>query len=72
IPAMRVYDRLTESFPELLVTHEVVTRSTPERAAQVRRALEDLGRRAQADPLFAQPPRNGYEANDSEGATSPT
>lgn len=53
IPAMRVYDRLTESFPELFVTHEVVTRSTPERAAQVKRALADLGRRAQADPLFA-------------------
>lgn len=56
IAAMRVYDRLTESFPELLVTHEVVTRSTPERAAQVKQALEDLGRRAQADPLFAQAP----------------
>ncbi|MFD4029111.1 MMPL family transporter [Streptomyces sp. NPDC058637] len=53
IPAMQVYDRLTRSFPELLVTHEVVARSTPERAAQVARALEDLGRRAQADPLFA-------------------
>ncbi|MFJ9888829.1 MMPL family transporter [Streptomyces sp. NPDC091287] len=63
IPAMRVYDRLTESFPELLVTHEVVTRSTPEQAAQVKQALEDLGRRAQGDPLFAQTP---------EGAESPT
>ncbi|MEV7114442.1 MMPL family transporter [Streptomyces anulatus] len=57
IPAMRVYDRLTGSFPELFVTHEVVTRSTPEQAAQVKRALEDLGRRAQADPLFAQTPK---------------
>ncbi|MBQ1116374.1 MMPL family transporter [Streptomyces sp. C3-3] len=57
IPAMRVYDRLTGSFPELFVTHEVVTRSTPEQAAQVKRALEDLGRRAQADPLFAQAPK---------------
>ncbi|MFY0511173.1 MMPL family transporter [Streptomyces anulatus] len=57
IPAMRVYDRLTESFPELFVTHEVVTRSTPEQAAQVKRALEDLGRRAQADPLFARAPK---------------
>ncbi|MGW7096403.1 MMPL family transporter [Streptomyces sp. NPDC054874] len=66
IPAMRVYDRLTESFPELLVTHEVVTRSTPEQAAQVKQALEDLGRRAQGDPLFAQAP----EA--PEGAESPT
>ncbi|MFH9653917.1 MMPL family transporter [Streptomyces anulatus] len=57
IPAMRVYDRLTGSFPELFVTHEVVTRSTPEQAAHVKRALEDLGRRAQADPLFAQAPK---------------
>ncbi|MFJ4837229.1 MMPL family transporter [Streptomyces sp. NPDC088746] len=53
IPAMQVYDRLTGSFPELFVTHEVVARSTPERAAQVEQALEDLGRRVQADPLFA-------------------
>ncbi|WP_250287257.1 MMPL family transporter [Streptomyces atroolivaceus] len=53
IPAMQVYDRLTESFPELLVTHEVVARSTPEQATRVKQALTDLGRRAQADPLFA-------------------
>ncbi|MEV8224753.1 MMPL family transporter [Streptomyces sp. NPDC079167] len=53
IPAMQVYDRLTRSFPELFVTHEVVTRSAPERATEVKRALADLGRRAQADPLFA-------------------
>lgn len=56
IPAMQVYDRLTGSFPELLVEHEVVTRSDPEDAAQVRQALEDLGHRAQADPLFAEGP----------------
>ncbi|MFD7125019.1 MMPL family transporter [Streptomyces anulatus] len=80
IPAMRVYDRLTESFPELFVTHEVVTRSTPERAAQVKRALEDLGRRAQADPLFARAPKeaegtqdaqDAQDAQDGKGATSP-
>ncbi|MER5972550.1 MMPL family transporter [Streptomyces sp. NPDC002055] len=53
IPAMQVYDRLTAAFPELLVEHEVVARSTPDRAAEVRQALADLGRRAQADPLFA-------------------
>ncbi|MFJ6851904.1 MMPL family transporter [Streptomyces sp. NPDC091271] len=54
IPAMQVYDRLTGSFPELFVTHEVVTRSTPERAAEVKQALVDLGRRVQADPLFTE------------------
>ncbi|MFD8690236.1 MMPL family transporter [Streptomyces sp. NPDC059651] len=53
IPAMRVYDRLTTAFPELLVKHEVVTRSTPEQAPEVRKALTELGRTAQADPLFA-------------------
>ncbi|MER6022564.1 MMPL family transporter [Streptomyces anulatus] len=77
IPAMRVYDRLTESFPELFVTHEVVTRSTPEQAAQVKRALEDLGRRAQADPLFARAPKeaestkDAQDAQDATDATSP-
>ncbi|MFF2231263.1 MMPL family transporter [Streptomyces anulatus] len=69
IPAMRVYDRLTESFPELFVTHEVVTRSTPEQAAQVKRALEDLGRRAQADPLFARAPKEAESTKDAQDAT---
>ncbi|KQX26896.1 hypothetical protein ASD97_38460 [Streptomyces sp. Root63] len=71
IPAMRVYDRLTESFPEFFVTHEVVTRSTPEQAAQVKRALEDLGRRAQADPLFARAPKGAESTKDAQDATSP-
>ncbi|MFE9825104.1 MMPL family transporter [Streptomyces sp. NPDC005791] len=53
IPAMQVYDRLTGSFPELLVTHEVVARSAPEQKDRVKQALKDLGRRTQADPLFA-------------------
>ncbi|MCY0929350.1 MMPL family transporter [Streptomyces sp. H27-H1] len=53
IPAMQVYDRLTGRFPEILVKHEVVVRSTPDRAPRVKEALAELGRRAQADPLFA-------------------
>lgn len=72
IPAMRVYDRLTESFPELFVTHEVVTRSTPEQAAQVKRALEDLGRRAQADPLFARAPKEAESTQDAQSPENPT
>ncbi|MEU8704973.1 MMPL family transporter [Streptomyces sp. NPDC048565] len=63
IPAMQVYDRLTGSFPELLVTHEVVARSTPERAPEVKQALVDLGRRAQSDPLFA---KGAKGAKDTE------
>lgn len=53
IPAMQVYDRLTTAFPELLVKHEVVTRGTPDQAPEVRKALTELGRTAQADPLFS-------------------
>lgn len=53
IPAMQAYDRLTAAFPELLVKHEVVARSTRERSAEVQQALTELGRRAVADPLFA-------------------
>ncbi|MGC5410104.1 MMPL family transporter, partial [Streptomyces sp. DT225] len=53
IPAMQVYDRLTAAYPELLVKHEVVTRTSPGRAPEARAALTELGRRAQADPLFA-------------------
>ncbi|MGC5530443.1 MMPL family transporter [Streptomyces sp. SR-10] len=71
IPAMRVYDRLTGTFPELFVTHEVVTRSTPEQAAQVKRALEDLGRRAQADPLFARAPKEAESTKDAQDAKGP-
>ncbi|WP_413752033.1 MMPL family transporter [Streptomyces sp. R-74717] len=53
IPAMQVYDRLTAKFPGLLVKHEVVARSAPDRAGQVKQALVELGRRARKDPLFA-------------------
>ncbi|MBL1096415.1 MMPL family transporter [Streptomyces coffeae] len=52
VPAMRAYDRLNDTFPELRVTHQVVVRADPARADDVRRALTDLGRRADADPLF--------------------
>ncbi|MGW7539784.1 MMPL family transporter [Streptomyces sp. NPDC054770] len=53
IPAMRVYDRLNEAFPEQRVTHQVVVRADAARAAEVARALRELARRADADPLFA-------------------
>ncbi|MFI6475395.1 MMPL family transporter [Streptomyces sp. NPDC050516] len=57
IPAMQTYDRLNEAFPELRVTHQVVVRARPDRADEVSAALEELGRRTQADPLFTGPPR---------------
>ncbi|MFE4335471.1 MMPL family transporter [Streptomyces sp. NPDC056831] len=63
IPAMQVYDRLNAAFPELLVKHEVVVRSTPDRAAEVQHALADLGRRAQSDPLFARDAEPGLRTS---------
>ncbi|MFH8801934.1 MMPL family transporter [Streptomyces sp. NPDC017936] len=53
IPAMRVYDRLNEAFPEQRVTHQVVVRATAARSGEVAGALRELARRADADPLFA-------------------
>ncbi|MEU6817767.1 MMPL family transporter [Streptomyces sp. NPDC046860] len=53
IPAMRVYDRLNEAFPEQRVTHQVVVRADASHAAEVGPALREVARRAVADPLFA-------------------
>ncbi|MGW4285551.1 MMPL family transporter [Streptomyces sp. NPDC004673] len=53
IPAMRVYDRLNEAFPEQRVTHQVVVRTDASHAAEVGSALREVARRADADPLFA-------------------
>ncbi|MDU0299395.1 MULTISPECIES: MMPL family transporter [unclassified Streptomyces] len=52
IPAMRVYDRLNETFPERRVTHQVVVRADASRSAEVTSALREVGRRAGDDPLF--------------------
>ncbi|MEU8650173.1 MMPL family transporter [Streptomyces sp. NPDC048737] len=52
IPAMRVYDRLNDTFPERRVTHQVVVRADASRAAQVTGALRELAERADADALF--------------------
>ncbi|MGC0330646.1 RND superfamily putative drug exporter [Streptomyces sp. SAI-170] len=53
IPAMRVYDRLNEAFPEHRVTHQVVVRADAARAGEVADALREVARRAGDDPLFA-------------------
>ncbi|MFK4111803.1 MMPL family transporter [Streptomyces sp. NPDC002176] len=53
IPAMRVYDRLNEAFPEQRVTHQVVVRTDASHAAEAGSALREVARRADADPLFA-------------------
>ncbi|MFI9150997.1 MMPL family transporter [Streptomyces sp. NPDC053367] len=53
IPAMRVYDRLNEAFPDHRVTHQVVVRADAARAGEVAGALREVARRADGDPLFA-------------------
>ncbi|TGA97562.1 MMPL family transporter [Streptomyces sp. MZ04] len=55
IEAMKGYDRLLEAFPELRVRHLVVVRAEASQAADVRAALGELDRKAQADPLFSHP-----------------
>ncbi|WP_327183094.1 MMPL family transporter [Streptomyces sp. NBC_01334] len=57
IPAMRVYDRLNEAFPQHRVTHQVVVRAEAARAAEVAEALDALARLSDADPLFTGAPR---------------
>ncbi|WP_461058020.1 MMPL family transporter [Streptomyces pseudoechinosporeus] len=52
IPAMQVYDRLNEAFPEQRVTHDVVVRAEAARAGEVTASLEELAQLADADPLF--------------------
>ncbi|WP_214416673.1 MMPL family transporter [Sphaerisporangium fuscum] len=69
IPALQVYDRLTAAFPELRVQHQIVVRSEPARSGEVARALRDLARRAQADPLFAGRAKPREQAS-ADGRTS--
>ncbi|WP_037675451.1 MMPL family transporter [Streptomyces griseus] len=52
IPAMRVYDRLNEAFPEQRVTHDVVVRADASRAQDVARELRGAAGLAGRDPLF--------------------
>lgn len=64
IPAMRVYDRLNEAFPEQRVTHQVVVRADASRSAEVGDALREVARRAAADPLFTDASRIRSSADD--------
>jgi RND superfamily putative drug exporter len=56
IPAMQTYDRLNEAFPDLRVTHQVVARAAPGGGAAATAAMQELARRALADPLFTGAP----------------
>ncbi|MFG2138921.1 MMPL family transporter [Streptomyces sp. NPDC048650] len=53
IPALQAYDRLTAAFPELRIQHQVVVRAGAGQADEVGGALQELGRRATHDPLYA-------------------
>ncbi|MER5193360.1 MMPL family transporter [Streptomyces sp. NPDC002755] len=57
IPAMRVYDRLNEAFPQQRVTHQVVVRADAAQADEVAEALDALAGLTDADPLFTGTPR---------------
>ncbi|MGW2044459.1 MMPL family transporter [Streptomyces sp. NPDC001858] len=57
IPAMRVYDRLNEAFPEQRVTHQVVVRADAAQADEVAAAFAGLVRLTDDDPLFTGRPR---------------
>ncbi|MFD5946282.1 MMPL family transporter [Streptomyces collinus] len=67
VPAMRVYDRLNEAFPEQRVTHQVVVRADASRSAEVTAALRQVARRAEADPLFTGAYRIRTSADDRTG-----
>lgn len=53
LPAMRAYDQLHEAFPELRSTNQVVVHADASQGDEVAAALQTLGARAEADPLFA-------------------
>ncbi|MEV7345328.1 MMPL family transporter [Streptomyces sp. NPDC093544] len=52
IPAMRVYDRLNEAFPEQRVTHQIVVRADADRVEEVTASLHKLAQLAETDQLF--------------------
>ncbi|NGO78922.1 MMPL family transporter [Streptomyces sp. YC504] len=56
IPAMQVYDRLNDAYPDRRVTHQVVVRAEAAQAAEVTDALRELGRRTGSDPLYTGKP----------------
>jgi RND superfamily putative drug exporter len=67
IPAMRVYDRLNETFPELRVTHQVVVRADAPKTAEVTSALREVARLTAADPLFTDTARIRTSADRRTG-----
>ncbi|NGO12093.1 MMPL family transporter [Streptomyces sp. HC44] len=67
IPAMQVYDRLNEAFPEQRVTHDVVVRADAARSGEVTASLEELARLADADPLFTGESRIRTSDETSDG-----
>ncbi|MCP2341818.1 MMPL family transporter [Actinomadura rupiterrae] len=52
IPALQTYDRLVAAYPSQSTEHQIVVRSAPGEAQQVRAALTDLAKRTSGDRLF--------------------
>jgi RND superfamily putative drug exporter len=52
-PVMQAYDRMTKAFPSTGTQHVIVVKSSTDRAAQVKAALDDLAARTATDPLYA-------------------
>ncbi|NGO48081.1 MMPL family transporter [Streptomyces ureilyticus] len=67
IPAMQVYDRLNEAFPEQRVTHDIVVRADAARSGEVTASLEELAQLADADPLFTGESRIRTSDETSDG-----
>ncbi|SNB89531.1 putative drug exporter of the RND superfamily [Streptomyces sp. PgraA7] len=64
IPEMQTYDRLNDAFPDMRAEHRVVVSSDASRADEVQRALADLARRAEADPMFSDNPPEVQTSED--------
>ncbi len=64
IPALRTYDRLVAAFPDRSTEHQIVVRTTPDRAREVHAALTGLAAGAAGDRLFvARGPRPDIRAS---------
>ena len=50
IPAVATYHRLLDAFPDQAAVHRVVVSGDPSRVEQIRAALDEVARQAQADP----------------------
>jgi RND superfamily putative drug exporter len=65
IPAVATYHVLVDKFPDQAAEHLIVVRDDAARSADVRTALGDLTRRAQADPTFGGTVQSSIQTSES-------